>query len=61
MRMGLSTAFKPGELRLRWMWRVVAYDQWSEHQQLKQEAMGLIPSGFPGVFSLPAGLVMWMK
>ena len=31
-----------------WLWGAVA--QWSEHLQLKQEALGLIPSGCPGFF-----------
>ena len=30
--------------------------QWSEHLQLKQEALGSIPGGFPCFFSLLAGL-----
>ena len=34
-----------------------AVAQWSEHLKLKQEAMGSIPSGCPGFFSLPAGLL----
>ena len=33
---------------LRWLWGAVA--QWSEHLQLKQEALGSIPSGYPGFF-----------
>ena len=41
---------------LGWLWGAVA--QWSEHLQLKQEALGLIPGGYPGFFSLPAGLLM---
>ena len=41
---------------LRWLWGAVA--QWSEHLQLKQEALGSIPGGYPGFFSLPAGLLM---
>ena len=39
---------------LRWLWGTVA--EWLEHLQLKQEALGLIPDGYPGFFSLPAGL-----
>ena len=31
---------------LRWLWGAVA--QRSEHLQLKQEALGLIPGGCPG-------------
>ena len=37
-----------GELILRWFWGAVA--QWSEHLQLKQEALGSIPGGYPGFF-----------
>ena len=33
---------------LRWLWGAVA--QWSEHLQLKQEALGSIPGGYPGFF-----------
>ena len=40
---------------LGWLWGAIA--QWSEHLQLKQETKGSIPGGFPGFFSLPAGLV----
>ena len=46
--MGLSITFKAGELMLRWLWGAVA--QWSEHLQLKQEALGSIPSSYPGFF-----------
>ena len=53
---GLSITFKAGEFMLRWLWGAVA--QWSEHLQLKQEALGSIPGGYPGFFSLPAGLQM---
>ena len=35
-----------GELILRWLWGAVA--QWSEHLQLKQEALGSIPGGYTG-------------
>ena len=45
---GLSITFKPGELMLRWLWGAVG--KWSEHLQLKQEAMGSIPSGCCPVF-----------
>ena len=39
------------------LWGAVA--QWSEHLQLKQEALGSIPGGYPWfIFSLPAGLLM---
>ena len=31
------------------LWGAVA--QWSEHLQLKQEALSLIPGGYPGFFS----------
>ena len=48
--------FKAGVELLRWLWGAVA--QWSEHLQLKQEALGSIPGGYPGFFSLPAGLLM---
>ena len=51
---GLSITFKAGVELLRWLWGTVA--QWSEHLQLKQEALGLIPSSYPGFFSLPVGL-----
>ena len=47
-----------GELMLRWLWGAIHVAQWSEHLQLKQEALGLIPGGYPGFFSLPAGLLM---
>ena len=30
-----------------WLWGAVA--QWSEHLQLKQEALGSIPGGYPGL------------
>ena len=53
---GLSITFKAGVELLRWLWGAVA--QWSEHLQLKQEALGSIPGGYPGFFSLPAGLLM---
>ena len=54
---GLSITFKAGVELLRWLWGAVA--QWSEHLQLKQGALGLIPGGYPGFFSLPAGLLMY--
>ncbi len=53
--MGLSITFKAGIELLRWLWGAVA--QWSEHLQLKQEALGSIPGGYPGFFSLSAGLL----
>ena len=53
---GLSITFKAGVELLRWLWGAVA--QWSEHLQLKQEALGSIPGGYPGFFSLPADLLM---
>ena len=39
-----------------WLWGAVA--QWSEHLQLKQEALGWIPGGCPGFFFLSAGILM---
>ena len=39
----------PGQL-----WGAIA--QWSEHLQLKQEALGSIPGDCPRIFSLSAGL-----
>ena len=45
---GLSITFKAGVELLRWLWGAVA--QWSEHLQLKQEALGSIPGGYPGFF-----------
>ena len=53
---GLIITFKAGEVMLRWLWGAVA--QWSEHLQLKQEALGSIPGGYPGFLSLPAGLLV---
>ena len=45
---GLTITFKAGELMLRWLWGAVA--QWSEHLQLKQEALigglGFFSSGW---------------
>ena len=32
-----------------WLWGA-GVAQWSEHLQLKQEALGLIPSGYSGFF-----------
>ena len=52
--MGLSITLKAGGGMLRWLWGAVA--QWSERLQLKQEALGSIPGGYPGFFSLSAGL-----
>ena len=44
---------------LRWLWGAVA--QWSEYLQLEQEALGSIPSGYPGFFfSLSAGLLNYV-
>ena len=37
-----------------WVWGTIA--QSSEHVQLKQEVLGVIPSGCPGFFPLPSGL-----
>ena len=51
---GLSIALKAERGIPDWLWAAVA--QWSEHLQLKQEALGSIPSGCPGFFSLSAGL-----
>ena len=45
---GLSITFKAGVELLRWLWGAVA--QWSEYLQLKQEALGSIPAGYPGFF-----------
>ena len=53
---GLSITFKAGVELLRWLWGAIA--QWSEHLQLKQEALGSVPGGYPGFFSLSAGLLM---
>ena len=52
----INCVSKAGVELLRWLWGAVA--QWSEHLQLKQEALGSIPGGYPGFFSLPAGLLM---
>ena len=42
-------------------WVVVgSLAQWPEHLHLKWGVLDLIPSGFPGFFSLPAGLLMLM-
>ena len=45
---GLSIALKAERGIPDWLWGAVA--QWSEHLQLKQEALGSIPSGCPGFF-----------
>ena len=45
---GLSIALKAEGGIPDWLWGAVA--QWSEHLQLKQEALGSIPSGCPGFF-----------
>ena len=45
---GLSIALKAERGIPDWLWGAVA--QWSEHLQLKQEALGSIPSGCPGYF-----------
>ena len=45
---GLSIALKAERGIPDWPWGAVA--QWSEHLQLKQEALGSIPSGCPGFF-----------
>ena len=47
---GLSITLKARVELLRWLWGAVA--QWSDNLQLKQEALGLIPGGCPGVFFL---------
>ena len=47
--MGLSIALKAGVKLPGWLWGVVS--QWSGHLQLKQEALGSIPSGCPGFFT----------
>ena len=51
---GLSIALKAERGIPDLLWGAVA--QWSEHLQLKQEALSSIPSGCPGFFSLSAGL-----
>ena len=38
--MGLSIILKAGVELLRWLWGAIA--KWSEHLQLKKEALGLI-------------------
>ena len=45
---GLFITFKAGESMLRWLWGAIA--QWSEHLQLKQEALGSIPVATLGLF-----------
>ena len=45
---GLSIALKAERGIPDWLWGAVA--QWSEHLQLKQEALGSIPSDCPGFF-----------
>ena len=45
---GLSITLKAGRGMLRWLWGAVV--QWSEHLQLKQEALALISSGYPVLF-----------
>ena len=40
---GLSIIYKAEELMLRWLWGAIS--QWSEHLQLKQEALGSILGG----------------
>ena len=52
--MGLSITLKAGVRLPGWLWGAMA--QWAEHLQLKREVLGSIPSGYPGFFSLPAGL-----
>ena len=47
--MELSITLKAGGGMLRWLWGAIT--QWSEHLQLKQEALGLIPDGYPWFFS----------
>ena len=56
--MGLSIILKAGVKLPGWLWGAVA--QWSEHLQLKQEALSSISGGCPGLFSLPAGLLTLM-
>ena len=48
IHIGLSIALKAERGIPDWLWGAVA--QWSEHLQLKQEALGSIPSGCPGFF-----------
>ena len=45
---GLSIALKAESGIPDWLWGAVA--QWSEHLQLKQDALDSIPSGCPGFF-----------
>ena len=45
---GLSIALKAERGIPDWLWGAIA--QWSEHLQLKQVALGSIPSGCPGFF-----------
>ena len=45
---GLFITLKAERESPDWLWGAVA--QWSEHRQLKQEALGSIPSGCPGFF-----------
>ena len=52
---GLSITFKAGVELLWWLWGVIA--QWSEHLQLKQEALGSIPGGYRE--SLFGGMEWW--
>ena len=57
--MGLSITLKAGVKLPGWLWTAIA--QWSEHLQLKQEALGLFPVASLGIsISLPASLLMWM-
>ena len=51
----MSITLKAGVELLRWQWGAIT--QWSEHLELKQEALGSIPGGCPGFFSLPTGSV----
>ena len=48
--MGLSITLKAGKGMLWWLWGAMA--RWSERLQLKQEALGSIRSGYPGIFFL---------
>ena len=56
--MGLSITLKAGRGMLRWLWGAVA--QWSEHLQLKQEALGSILGSYPGFFSFSWLILMRM-
>ena len=54
---GLSIALKAEGGIPDWLWGAVA--QWSEHLQLKKEALGSIPSGCPGFFLFQLAYTQW--